>query len=277
LHYLKTEFFWDFIPILPFQLLTLPRRRENLFFLIKLLRLRKGFKILDVTKLKGYFKYVINSRMERRLEWDEGFANNMLENKNPVQTLLFTGYFLKTLQLTIIIVNLSYIIGMLFFIMCEFNQDFIYDVDYHQLDEPSEFEPENFISYFGLYDKSAGDIAVIVSYYMFTSLSTVGFGDYHPRSNSERLVVTIILLFGVAIQSYIMGNFADILSQFKSFNDELEEGDLLTKFFGTLVKFNGYKKLDLNFQRQMEQYFNYRWSNDLNAAFRESADLDVFY
>jgi hypothetical protein len=44
-------------------------------------------------------------------------------------------------------------------------------------------------------------------YYSFTSLTTVGFGDYHPKSDYERIVVMFILMFGVAIFSYIMGNF----------------------------------------------------------------------
>jgi len=44
-----------------------------------------------------------------------------------------------------------------------------------------------------------------------------------------------------------MGNFAEILSQFKSYNDELEEGDKLTKFFGVLVKFNSRRDLDITF------------------------------
>ena len=40
---------------------------------------------------------------------------------------------------------------------------------------------------------------------MFTSLSTVGFGDYHPRSDLERLLCSAILIFGVSIFSYVMG------------------------------------------------------------------------
>jgi len=75
-------------------------------------------------------------------------------------------------------------------------------------------------------------------YFAFTSLSTVGFGDYHPRSNLERFVCAWILLFGVAIFSYIMGNFIDILQQFKKFHEDLDDGDNLMKFFGTLEKFN---------------------------------------
>ena len=53
--------------------------------------------------------------------------------------------------------------------------------------------------------------AIIVVYYAFTSLSTVGFGDYAPRSDTERLFVSMILLFGVAIFSYMMGIFIEIL------------------------------------------------------------------
>jgi len=35
-----------------------------------------------------------------------------------------------------------------------------------------------------------------------TTLSTIGFGDYYPISNSERLVGSLFLLFGVAIVAY---------------------------------------------------------------------------
>ena len=42
-------------------------------------------------------------------------------------------------------------------------------------------------------------------------MSTVGFGDYHPRSNVERAVGAAILFIGVAVFSYIMGNFSEIL------------------------------------------------------------------
>jgi hypothetical protein len=50
-----------------------------------------------------------------------------------------------------------------------------------------------------------------VIYYAFTTLSTVGFGDFFPSSNSERALCSFILLGGVAIFSYIMGNFIEIL------------------------------------------------------------------
>lgn len=52
-------------------------------------------------------------------------------------------------------------------------------------------------------------------YFAFTTLSTVGFGDYYPISDLERVIGAIMLLAGVAIFSYIMGNFIEILNKFK--------------------------------------------------------------
>ena len=54
-----------------------------------------------------------------------------------------------------------------------------------------------------------------------------------------------MLLFGVAIFSYIMGNFIEILSEFKEFHKEIDDGDNLSRFFGTLKYFNGQKDIEL--------------------------------
>jgi hypothetical protein len=72
----------------------------------------------------------------------------------------------------------------------------------------------------------------------------VGFGDYAPRGNIERFFGAFMLLFGVAIFSYIMGNFIDILSQAQNYSASLDDGDTLTKFFGIIQKFNLEKPLE---------------------------------
>ena len=54
---------------------------------------------------------------------------------------------------------------------------------------------------------------LIVIYFAFTTLSTVGFGDYVPRSDEERIFVAILLLSGVATFSYVMGKFLDICNK----------------------------------------------------------------
>ena len=46
---------------------------------------------------------------------------------------------------------------------------------------------------------------ITLIYFTFTSLSTVGFGDYYPITNNERILGAFVLLGGVAIFSYTMG------------------------------------------------------------------------
>jgi len=52
---------------------------------------------------------------------------------------------------------------------------------------------------------------IILIYYSFTTLSTIGFGDYHPRSDEERIIIVCGLMSGVIIFSYFMGVFIEIL------------------------------------------------------------------
>jgi len=70
--------------------------------------------------------------------------------------------------------------------------------------------------------KTDGERAIISMYFAFTTLSTVGFGDYYPKGDVERLVGGFVMLFGVAIFSYIMGKFIEILDKYKDLNKDLD-------------------------------------------------------
>ena len=53
---------------------------------------------------------------------------------------------------------------------------------------------------------------VTILYFAVTSLSTVGFGDYYPITDEERILISFILLFGVMIFSYIMNQLTNVLT-----------------------------------------------------------------
>ena len=165
--------------------------------------------------------------------------------------------------------------GIMWLVMCDLVFDFSYDMDKYS-EEFAAMYAETYIFYNDLHHKTAPENTLIVTYFAFTSLSTVGFGDYNPRSNIERFVCAFILLFGVAIFSYIMGNFISILDQFKDFNKELDDGDGLSKFFGVIWKFNGDRELNLTLKRQIEDYFDYKWKFDKNIAFSSDSDRAIF-
>tara|TARA_B110000285_G_C14864649_1_gene486239 strand:+ start:192 stop:497 length:306 start_codon:yes stop_codon:yes gene_type:complete len=81
---------------------------------------------------------------------------------------------------------------------------------------------------------------LINTYFAFTTLSTIGLGDFYPVSDVERFVGSFVLLFGVAVFSYIMGELLVMLNEIQTLNHEIgeDDGDDLDKFFTLLRMFN---------------------------------------
>lgn len=124
-------------------------------------------------------------------------------------------------------------------------------------------------------DDGALKTALELTYFAFTSLSTVGFGDYHPTNSIERLFCAFILLFGVTLFSYIMSNIIDLFSLFNKYHDDFDEGESLVKFIGTLKKFNHGNDISIKMRKKIEEFFEYKWTHELNQAFLLQSDQDI--
>lgn len=104
-----------------------------------------------------------------------------------------------------------------------------------------------------------------MTYYAFTTLATVGFGDLHPQNTFERAFISAIMLGGVATFSYIMSIFINTLHVFKTFNKDFNEGDDLIKFFAVLCKMNN-REMKPAIKKEISEYFEYKWTKDRNLA-----------
>ena len=71
-------------------------------------------------------------------------------------------------------------------------------------------------------------------YFSFTTLSTTGFGDFIPISDSERLIAAFFMLFGVAVFSHILSNYIVIIEKMNKIDEDIGEADQLITFFATL-------------------------------------------
>jgi hypothetical protein len=108
------------------------------------------------------------------------------------------------------------------------------------------------VEYFGLESNSNPRNTIIGIYYSMTTLSTVGFGDYNPRSNSERILAVALLIFGVSMFSYIMGEILNLIKHWNELNSVNESGKQLTRFFNVLKRFNDFTPINKEIQTKFE-------------------------
>lgn len=124
---------------------------------------------------------------------------------------------------------------------------------------------------------SALDRVLVSSYFASTTLSTVGFGDYYPVSDVERLVGSFFLLFGVAIFSYFMGELTEMMIKYDRLDNEVEEEEDLDKFLGVIKMFNDGNNLDQELTAKIRDFMRFKWRNDRNYFLADPADFKNFY
>ena len=74
----------------------------------------------------------------------------------------------------------------------------------YSLNEGGSDELGNFYADNGLENLDGLENSILSVYFAMTTLSTIGFGDYYPISNWERIVMIFYFIGGVAVFSIIM-------------------------------------------------------------------------
>ena len=121
---------------------------------------------------------------------------------------------MKTLQLILVILSASYLTGLGWFILSDLMED--------------AHSEDNFIKVYMMREQPSWVNSIALTYFAFTSFSTVGLGDFNPKSNMERLVCSFLLLFGVAMTSFIMDNLNNMLLKLNQFNKDFEDESKLS-------------------------------------------------
>lgn len=78
-----------------------------------------------------------------------------------------------------------------------------------------------------MFSRSLDDQLLIAFYFAMTSLSTVGFGDFYPVSDMERLVGGFGLLFGGAVFSFMSGMLIEAIITLGNIDNDIDDSDKL--------------------------------------------------
>ena len=164
--------------------------------------------------------------MNTLIKKDPEMAENKLVDNNRITELIQISSFFKIVRLILIIFNLTIILASFEHIYYVF----VDRVKQDQFENLSEQElmhvnSNTFITYYSFNNKDDMTRYITMIYYTFTTLATVGFGDYHPIADEEKMLACFVFLSGVSVISYLMGIFSDILKKFQKLNVDLDEGD----------------------------------------------------
>jgi len=108
-------------------------------------------------------------------------------------------------------------------------------------------------------------VMVKMWYYALTTLSTIGYGDFLPKSTTEKIFVCLILMGGVTVFSYIMGCLMQILIP----GDAKLNHKELAKWIALLSKFNEGSMLPRSLIDQIEDFFEFYWDNNPLEPFKK--------
>lgn len=265
-HYVKGSFVFDLLAIIPIQELIEWNRSTSggigdinrLYKLLKLLRVPRLFELLNVQRIKQLVSDYYNTRLQQNVKkgiQDDGYP--ILKQLNIMQVY-------KIFRLIIVIFVTSYFLGILWHIyVCDLQVPPM-NLDGTEADYFGNAMLGSCIP--GEVDEKGIDRLIKVWYFALTTLSTIGYGDLSPVSIQERLLGAFILLIGVAVFSFIMGEFIEILMTYKSRFVVGQPKDL-SKWIALLSRFNNGNPLNKEIISKIEDHFEYSWNcNRLNAV-----------
>ena len=147
--------------------------------------------------------YLLRKNQEK-CKNDPDFGEDTMNDNNQIENLKYINYFIKIMRVIIIILNLCFFSGMSWILICKIEHKYM------------EGEGDNFIKSFGLEDYSPINIGILSTYFMFTTLSAVGFGDFYPRNDLERIIICFVFIIGIRVFGFILGVFLEMIESTKA-------------------------------------------------------------
>lgn len=179
-------------------------------------------------RLPRLIRLIDISRFNRMLK--SFFENSSRDERIVAQYMMMYAY--RIFRLVIIAIIITYFIGCFWFMVSNdlnFNEDIA--------------RGNTFVLYFQLDEASNWKKLIVSCYFALTTLATVGYGDYYPISNLERIIAVFIMLCGVAFFSYIMGSFIEIISNYEKKMGVIDKGTDLHNWMTLLTRFTNNKPL----------------------------------
>ena len=169
----------------------------------------------------------------------------MINDHININQNIMIRYLIKSLRIMIQIVFSGYFTGLLIYILFDISNS-------------------DFFAQFELEEKSTSELIITFWYFSFTTITTVGLGDYYPVSNFDRLFFSFYILAAVLVFSVVMSELDEVLRTQLSLSQDITDDEGLQQFMNLLRRFNYDNEINPTFRKDMFDYFRFKWSTDRN-------------
>ena len=131
-------------------------------------------------------------------------------------------------------------------------------------------ESENYESHFGLSAGYSSDKLVKTWYFVFTTLMTVGYGDFYATNKYEMIVAIVFVLSGTTWFTFVMGKSRVALTSIQELSSKRQNnGDL--NYWVYQIE-NNFSRLPNSLKKQINLHF---FHAQLNDRLRDLATLEI--
>jgi CRP-like cAMP-binding protein len=229
-NYLTGWFIVDFAAVFPFNLMV--NGNAQWVKLVRIFRLPKFMRLLDQSR----FDQLLESILEQH------------SRQKKMNYLYASKYIYKVIRLILIATTLTYFMGCLWYFITSNNYI-----------NPG---PTTFYNKYSLSDYPDHRKLIMCCYFALTTLATVGYGDLTPQSNLEKIIGILIMILGIALFSYIMGNFNDVLTNYDKQMGIVDKSADLQVWMTSLSKFTANQPLPRELVAKIDEHFKFFWKND---------------
>ncbi|OMJ78266.1 hypothetical protein SteCoe_21942 [Stentor coeruleus] len=236
--YMKGWLIFDLVSIIPLR----SAGYEMAEYLLRMFRLLKLPGVIDITDGTGVSYLLTFFSFGRR-------------EKNGKITYSYTSKIIASLtKLFIIIIFIVYFLGCFWYWFQGIVSNYRFSSAKDGVDE------NTFENAFGLEGMHSKDIALRSSYFMLTTIATIGYGDFLPRNIYEMSFILVAMLFGVTLFAVIMGNFNSALAYYTEATSATDCLGELHLWLRSLERIHG--DIDKDLKTKIINHFKYYFEKD---------------
>jgi len=154
---------------------------------------------LDMTSIDPQIRSLHHQKVKKVLD-DEQKKYDITKDHININFVIYVSNIIKLLKYYLIMCISAYFLGIFWYIMCVWSNT-------NNDDGFESFVNNNFgddLQPRIIADKDPLTKSLICCYWAITTLTTVGFGDYYPINQYEKIYGSIVFCFGVSFFAYVL-------------------------------------------------------------------------